>query len=119
MRCAAPCVCVALCVLVPSVVSPPAKIGIPAATINDLYMQFLDRQADDQGLQHYVDASHKGVGAAQIADELLRSKEFRDAYTSTDADEEGAEYAQVRLWDAHMVKYLVTEDDIFFMYFLR
>ena len=67
-----------LCALGPVAVSPPAKKpGLPAATINDMYIAILDRQADTEGLKHYMDASHSGVGLAQVADELLRSKDVK------------------------------------------
>ena len=57
--------------------------GLGVNIINPIYKAFLNREADKEGLAHYMSATRSGVGAAQIADELMRSKEFRDYHRGT------------------------------------
>jgi hypothetical protein len=89
--------------------------GLQSSTITELYSTFLGREPDKSGLSHYRSESVKGVGVAQIADELLQSEEFRKQDHNGSKDTP-VEFAQAVAWRDAMSKHLVAEEDVFYMY---
>jgi hypothetical protein len=95
-----------------AVPQPVQTDGLDRDVIRMLYDQVLERPADTEGLSHYRFESTQGTGVAQIADELLRSKEFRDKHKS----ELPVEFEQASVWLAKMGNFLIAKEDVHYLY---
>ena len=94
----------------------PPVLGASREVVAELYKDILDREVDESGAAHY--ASDGGVGVAQVADELLRSEEFRTKYGPTrfQAATIPVEFAQAARWLDVASRYPVAERDVRYVY---